>query len=82
LGADIEIETLDGPVLLTVPAGSRSGRKLRIRSRGLVAGKSDLFALVTIAVPTTLSARERELYLELSRISDFNPRKVAQGITT
>ena len=80
LGADVEVPTLDGPVLLTVPAGSRSGRKLRIRNRGLSTGRGghgDLYALVRIDVPTTLSARERELFEELSRVSTFNPRASA-----
>ena len=78
LGAEIEVPTLDGPVLLTVPQGTRSGRKLRLRGRGLSQGKNgfgDLYALVHIDVPTTLSDQERELYVELSRISHFNPRQ-------
>ena len=77
LGADVEVPTLDGPVLLTVPAGSRSGRKLRLRNRGLHTGRGgrgDLYALVRIDVPTSLTPRERELFEELSRTSRFNPR--------
>ena len=77
LGADIEVPTLDGPVLLTVPAGTRAGRKLRLRGRGLAQGKGghgDLYALVHIDVAATPSEPERALYLELSRISQFNPR--------
>ncbi|HEY8907326.1 MAG TPA: DnaJ C-terminal domain-containing protein, partial [Rhodoferax sp.] len=45
LGADVEVPTLDGTVLLTVPAGTRSGRKLRLRGRGLLDGKSDIYAI-------------------------------------
>lgn len=74
LGAGVEVPTLEGPVLLTVPAGTRSGRKLRLRGRGLLAGQSDIYALVHIDVPSTLSEAERALYLELARISNFNPR--------
>ena len=79
LGADIEVPTLDGPVLLTVPPGTRSGRKLRLRGRGLANGRGghgDLYAAVHIDVPATLSARERELYEELARVSDFDARAV------
>lgn len=75
LGADVEVPTLDGPVLLTVPPGTHSARKLRLRGRGLSAGHSDLYALVHIDVATTLTEQERALYLELSRISSFNPRE-------
>lgn len=76
LGADVEVPTLDKPVLLTVPPGTRSGRKLRLRGRGLAADHSDLYAMVRIDVPTTLSARERELFQELAKVSSFNPRAV------
>lgn len=74
LGADVEVPTLEQPVLLTVPAGTRAGRKLRLRGRGLAAGQSDLYAIVHIDVPGTLSGRERELYQELAKVSGFNPR--------
>jgi curved DNA-binding protein len=79
LGAEIEVPTLDGPVLLTVPPGTRSGRKLRLRGRGLANGRGghgDLYATVHIEVPTTLSDRERELFKQLADASRFNPRAV------
>jgi curved DNA-binding protein len=85
LGAEVQVQTLDDPVLLTVPAGTRSGRKLRLRGRGLsngskVAdgndakkGRGDLYALVRIDIPAALTDRERELYQELANLSPFNP---------
>ncbi|MDD2919492.1 DnaJ C-terminal domain-containing protein [Rhodoferax sp.] len=74
LGAEVEVPTLDDPVLLTVPPGTRSGRKLRLRGRGLAADHSDLYAIVHIDVPATLSAREHELFQELAKVSTFKPR--------
>ena len=77
LGAEIEVATLDQPVVLTVPPLTRSARKLRLRGRGLSNGKDgrgDLYAVVHIDMPTTLSSRERELYQELARASSFSPR--------
>ena len=83
LGAEVQVQTLDEPVLLTVPAGTRSGRKLRLRGRGLTSvnkgadglkGRGDLYALIRIDIPATLTDRERELYLELAKLSHFNPR--------
>ena len=79
LGAEIEVATLDAPVLLTVPALTRSGRKLRLRGRGLtiaseLGSRGDLYAVVHIDMPATFTSREKELYLELSRVSTFNPR--------
>jgi curved DNA-binding protein len=77
LGADVEIRTLDDPVVLTVPRGTQSGRKLRLRGRALAnghGGRGDLYALVRIEVPARLTERERELFEELSRASHFDPR--------
>ena len=77
LGADVEVRTLDDPVVLTVPRGTQSGRKLRLRGRGLAnghGGRGDLYALVRIEVPASLTERERELFEELSRVSRFDPR--------
>ncbi|MBC7597478.1 MAG: J domain-containing protein [Polaromonas sp.] len=77
LGAEVEVPTLDGSVLLTVPPGTRSGRKLRLRGRGLAKGQGasgDLYAAIRIDVPTTLTDRERELFEELARTSRFHPR--------
>ena len=79
LGAEVEVPTLDGPVVLTVPPGTRSGRKLRLRGRGLAngrGGRGDLYAAVHIDVPATLTERERELFKDLAGASRFNPRAV------
>ncbi|MDO9406587.1 MAG: DnaJ C-terminal domain-containing protein [Polaromonas sp.] len=77
LGAEVEIPTLDAPLLLTVPAGTKSGRKLRVRGRGLSntrGGRGDFYAMVHIDVPAVLSERERALFQELANASHFNPR--------
>jgi len=77
LGAEVEVPTLDGPVLLTVPHGTQSGRKLRLRGRGLSTGqggRGDLYAIVRIEVPASVTAKERELFEELKRESRFDPR--------
>src|SRR5690348_9064030 len=68
LGASIEVPTLAGAVNLKVPAGTSSGRKLRLSGRGLPmprGGAGDLFAVAQILVPGQLSERERELYENL-----------------
>ena len=77
LGAQVEVPTLDGPVLLTVPAGTRSARKLRLRGRGLANGRGgngDVYAVVHIDVPPTLTPEERSLFEQLAKASRFNPR--------
>lgn len=77
IGAEVEVPTLEGPVTLTVPAGTRSGRKLRLRGRGLSDGKGgrgDWYGRVLIDVPASLTPRERELFQSLARESHFDPR--------
>ncbi|MFB2599004.1 DnaJ C-terminal domain-containing protein [Herbiconiux sp. P17] len=63
LGATIEVPTLGGaPVKLKVAAGTPSGRILRVKGRGVESskGKGDLLAVVQVAVPSHLSAAQRE----------------------
>ena len=81
LGATVKVPTLAGDVNLKVPAGSSSGQKLRISkrgmpkfNRGLNHEHGDLYALVQIVVPTSLSDKDRELLQALSVSSTFNPR--------
>jgi curved DNA-binding protein len=77
LGVSVEVPTLAGTVEMAIPAGTSSGRRLRLSKRGLptAAGSAgDLYAIVTIAVPATLSTRERELYEELKKVSTAAPR--------
>ena len=77
LGAEIEVPTLEGRVTMKVPAGSKAGQKLRLAGKGLPrpgGGAGDLYAVLSIAVPATLTEREKALYDELRASSRFNPR--------
>lgn len=78
LGAEVLLLTLTGSVALRVPAGSSSGQTLRLRGQGLprsAGERGDLLAVVRIAVPATLSPRERELFEQLGRASEFRPEE-------
>ena len=78
LGATVKVPTMDGAVNLKVPAGVKSGQKMRISKRGLPKHNQehgDLFAVTQIAVPTNLSDKERELFHALAGASTFNPRE-------
>ncbi|MDE3131818.1 MAG: J domain-containing protein, partial [Acidobacteriota bacterium] len=69
LGDTVTIETPRGSAQIRVPAGSSSGRRLRLRGRGLPrrgGENGDLHAIVKIVVPKTLSDRERKLYEQLA----------------
>lgn len=72
LGATVRVQTPGGSAQVRVPAGSSSGRRLRLRGRGLPkpgGGSGDLHAIVKITVPQQLSDRERELYEQLAESS-------------
>jgi curved DNA-binding protein len=73
LGATVSVQTLDGSARLKIPAGSSSGRRLRLRGAGL--GGGDLYAVVKIMVPKKLTKKERDLFQKLAETSKFDPRK-------
>jgi curved DNA-binding protein len=79
LGAQVSVDTPDGgDAKVTVPAGSSSGRKLRLRGKGMPNPKGapgDLYAVIMIMVPKRVSGRTKELFEELARESHFDPRK-------
>lgn len=77
LGAEVTLPTLEGAVHVKVPAGSSSGRKIRLKGKGfpsVTSSPGDLYAEISIRVPETLSADERKLFEQLADISNFTPR--------
>lgn len=64
LGAELEIETLDGKVKWTLPAGTQPGTTFRLRDKGIPQlrgrGRGDQLITVQVAVPTHLSAEQKE----------------------
>jgi curved DNA-binding protein len=78
LGATVPITTPGGETKVTVPAGSSTGRRLRLEGEGMPdpRGRSgDLHAEVKIMVPSRLTRKERELFSELAAASRFDPRR-------
>ncbi|MBO3746126.1 DnaJ domain-containing protein [Streptosporangiaceae bacterium NEAU-GS5] len=77
LGATVAIDTPGGEAKLKVPPGTSSGRRLRLRGRGMPnprGAAGDLFAEVRIMVPPRLTDEERELFERLAAASRFDPR--------
>jgi curved DNA-binding protein len=71
------VPTLNGDVTIRIPPGTSSGRRIRLRGKGLPRRKGeagDLLAELRIVVPEELSERERELWQELEEASEFDPR--------
>jgi curved DNA-binding protein len=78
LGATVATETPAGQANVRIPAGSSSGRRLRLRRRGMPNSRGepgDFYAEVRIMVPSSLSDEERRLFEELAKTSTFDPRK-------
>jgi len=78
LGAEIEVPTLSGRARIRIPAGSQTGRLMRLKGKGmppLKAGEpGDLFAKLVVVVPKELQPRELELVKELQTLRSENPR--------
>ncbi len=70
LGDDIEIDTLDGPVVFTVPGGTQSGQQFRLRGKGVPdlrgSERGDQLVTVEVIIPKKLSKEQEELFEQLS----------------
>jgi curved DNA-binding protein len=78
LGTTVAVPTPAGEAKVKVPAGTSSGRRLRLRDRGLPnpRGKpGDLLAEARIMVAPRPKKAERELFEQLAAVSDFDPRR-------
>jgi len=77
LGATIEVPTIDGKAEMKIPAGAQGGQRMRLRGQGLNkrgGGRGDQYVKLKIVVPTHPSEREKQLYQELSKATNLNPR--------
>ena len=75
LGASVTVLTPDGPVAMNIPANSLSGRKLRLKGRGIPGKEAgNLYAVLTIALPPADSDAHKEAYSNFAKAFDFNPR--------
>jgi curved DNA-binding protein len=78
LGATVAIDTPGGEAKVRVPPGTSSGRRLRLRGRGLPnprGNPGDLFAEARVMVPPRLTDEERRLFEQLASTSTFDPRR-------
>lgn len=76
LGADIEVETPSGKVSVSVPSGSQSGRKLRLKGRGIPGNPAgNLYLVLEVVLPPVSMPKARAAYEAMAReLASFNPR--------
>ena len=76
LGAAVETPTPSGSVHVKVPAGSQTGRKLRLKGRG-IPGESpgDLYVVLEVVLPPADTDKARQIYETMARELAFNPRQ-------
>lgn len=79
LGTKVEIPTLaEGPVVVTIPAGTSSGAKLRLRGKGVpdqkTRARGDLYVIVKLVLPPKLDEDARKLFEQIATIAPYNPR--------
>ncbi len=77
LGAKVPVPTLGGEVELALPPGSQSGRKMRLKGRGLPGHTAgDQFVTLQVVAPPANSDEQRAAYEALrDQFKDFNPRR-------
>jgi molecular chaperone DnaJ len=78
LGATVTIPTFDGPVTLKIPAGTTSGRRLRVKDRGFPqhpgGGRGPLLVTVEVAVPAKLSRTAKSALETFAKEAPDDPR--------
>ena len=79
LGRQVAVPTLSGTIKMRIPPGTVNGRQFRVRGHGLPKSpdgeRGDIYVVVRIQVPVTITEEERALWEKLARLSRFNPRQ-------
>jgi curved DNA-binding protein len=76
LGATVKVPTPTGVVEMKIPAGSRAGRKMRLKGRGIPGKtKGDFYVVLQISLPAAESDQAKALYEQMKKELDFNPRQ-------
>lgn len=72
LGGKIDVQTPEGRIKISIPAGSEPGKRLKLKGRGVAgrggAGRGDYVVKLEVQMPGKLTERERELFEELAAL--------------
>lgn len=76
LGSEIEVPTLDGKVMVSIPEGTQSGKKMRLKAKGIQRlgghGKGDQILSIHVETPTKLSSEQKEIFEKLAELEGQN----------
>jgi molecular chaperone DnaJ len=77
LGGEVEVPTIDGgKSRVKVPAGSQTGKQMRLRAKGMPAlrggGSGDMVIELAVETPVNLTARQKEILREFDTLSTEN----------
>ncbi|WP_339720098.1 DnaJ C-terminal domain-containing protein [uncultured Paraglaciecola sp.] len=77
LGTKLEVPTLNGKINLNIPANSHTGKKLRIKGKGLKnkTAQGDMLVIIKIDIPPTTNNETKKLWEQLAEKDQYNPRQ-------
>lgn len=78
IGGAIEVPTIDGLVKMNVPAGVKSGQRLKLANKGYLNSqgeRGDQLVIIEVIIPDKVSDAEKKLYEQIRQIEQFNPRQ-------
>jgi molecular chaperone DnaJ len=83
LGGEVEVPTLEGKIMMKIPAGTQGGRVFRLRGKGIARlheyGRGDQLVKVQIDVPDELSSEQKRLLKDFAKASEKNPGPLSKS---
>jgi molecular chaperone DnaJ len=83
LGAEVEVPTVNGRVSLSIPAGTQSGKKMRLKNKGIAKlggyGLGDQIINIQVETPTKLSKEQRDLFVRLAELEQTSSNPLSKG---
>lgn len=83
LGSEVEVPTLSGKVSVKVPPGTQSGKKMRLKGKGIPRlgsyGVGDQIINIHVETPSKISGEQRELFERLAELEQKNSNPMSRG---
>ncbi|MBE9504657.1 MAG: molecular chaperone DnaJ, partial [Proteobacteria bacterium] len=83
VGDEIEVPTLEGKVNMKIPSGTQPGKVLRLKGKGFPElgryGRGDQHVIIKVEVPSSLSAKQKELLKEFDKECDESAHPMRRG---